>query len=218
MSQYPVMQLFYKTSTGQIIRLGERVLVVDGGIDPLGIVYHIEDSSSGKTVKVVLVNEVRNLLNAFATNQRQPPIKSGKAGYYNIDDYQGHGLVYISIEGADDEGIRAAYVRLKEWHDEHGSTGGSGDSSVSVDPGTIPYPEWQSSGGKPGATGETVVVDGQGKPVEHPGKGEGEITGAPDDRTEYHEADTNRDGFIDRDEKKAWNKKNPDNPVEKGKA
>lgn len=213
---YPFMNLSYKTKSGLTVKLGDRVLVADGGADPLAFVWHIEDSSGGKTIKVILVNELRNLLNVYATGQRQAPFKSGKTGYYHIDDGVSHGLVFCLIEGLNDEQMRAEYVKLKAWHDRHGATGGTDDDSQSPNPGDIQFPPWKPGEGKEGGTGTEGGGGTATGPVEHPGKtGEGEVTGAPDDRTEYHPADTNRDGFIDREEKKAWNKKNPDNPVEK---
>jgi hypothetical protein len=213
MSQYPFMNLSYKTKSGLTVKLGDRVLVADGGINPLAFVWMIEDSSDGKTVKVILVNELRNLLNVYATGQRQAPFKSGKTGYYHIDDGVSHGLVFSLIEGLNDEQMRAEYVKLKAWHDRHGATGGTDDSSISVDPGTIPYPDWQSSGGKPGATGEPVVVDGSGQPVGEQGggkeTGQGEITRHPADTREPF-------GEITKDEKQEYQRTHPGEEIRKG--
>lgn len=112
-------------------------------------------------------------------------------GLRHISDPNASGLRYCR----DDE---AELDFLLAWAEEHGRTGGTGDPSIMVNPGSIPWEPYVEPGGKHGEQPPNPT----GGPVgtEHPGKtGEG---GA-----QFHDADRDHDHEISEKEAKKHEKR-----------
>jgi hypothetical protein len=202
----------------------QEVYVVQGAQIMPGHVAFIDisgkEAGDAPTIRATVHDAVSHTLDTDVAIV--PTKKQVGPGLRHISDSKSRGIRFCRMYQYDDNGNRSIAQEeidfLFAWHAQHGLTGGTGDSSISVDPGTIPWEAWKPGAGKPGGTGGTA-----GEPVDVPTPtGDkptgGEVTGAPDDRTEFHPADVNRDGLISREEKKAWNKKNPNDPVETGKS
>lgn len=70
--------------------------------------------------------------------------------------------------------------------------------------------------GQPSTQRDVTMGDGGQKPDVGGGRVDDTPTAEIPDATEYHPADTNKNHKIEKDEAKAWNKANPDEPVERG--
>lgn len=203
-SNYPFLQLEMQLPDGSILKLGEDILIIDGGLVLLGEVAFIDVSSvepnvpgSMPTIKSPIKDVIRHTLNAGIP----PNLNKQRAGLRYVDDPTPTGVRFCRVSNAE-------YKKLKAWHDDHGATGGTHDKSQAPNPADIPWTPTGTGEGKGGESGGDPT--GGGDVGEQGGgkTGEGDV--------KIHDADRDADHNISPQEKYDYQQANPGEKIRTG--